>query len=395
MENLDAIMQKKAGIMTGIINAVNANDNAALQEHMTSFMNMVQEQVCAEYDGLVDSHNNRVLAARGVRMLTSDERTYWNAFIAAHKSPNFRNEIANIEVAFPETIIDTVMEDMKTAFPLLARMNLVNTSIVTKMIVNTKEVQMAQWGPINSEYVKELSGSIKAIETTMCKLTAFICVPKDMIDMGPEWVDRYVRAILVEANGRALQHGFIAGTGKDMPIGMMKSIAPGVAVTDGEYPDKKAIVLDAINPVTIGNILGDMAVHPETSRPRTLRDLVFLCNPVDNYKKVSPATTMLVDGKYVKNVWPEPIETIPCEDVPVGKAILGDVSRYFGGVGAKKKGFIEYDDSVRFFEDQRVYATKTHGMGRAADDNAFKLLDISKLSSMTWLAAATAETSAG
>ena len=151
MENLDAIMQKKAGIMTGIINAVNANDNAALQEHMTSFMNMVQEQVRAEYDGLVDSQNNRVLAARGVRMLTSDERAYWNKFIEAHKSPNFRNEIANIEVAFPETIIDTVIEDMKTTFPLLARMNLVNTSVVTKMIVNTKEVQMAQWGPINSE----------------------------------------------------------------------------------------------------------------------------------------------------------------------------------------------------------------------------------------------------
>lgn len=150
MENLDAITRKKAGIMTGIINAVNANDNAALQEHMTSFMNMVQEQVRAEYDGLVDSHNNRVLAARGVRMLTSDERAYWNKFIEAHKSPNFKNEIANLDVAFPETIMDTVIEDIKSQFPLLERMKFINTSLITKMTVNTQGVQPAQWAQLTA-----------------------------------------------------------------------------------------------------------------------------------------------------------------------------------------------------------------------------------------------------
>ncbi len=392
MENLDAIMQQKAGIMTGIINAVNTNDNAALQEHMTSFMDMVQEQVRAEYDGLVDSQDNKVLAARGVRVLTSSETAYWNKFIEAAKSPNFKNEIANLDVALPETIMDTVIEDIKSQFPLLAHMKFTNTSIITKMIVNTQGVQSAQWGAINSEYIKELTGSIKLISTTMCKLTAFISIPKDMLDMGPAWMDRYVREILVESNGYGLQDGFVNGTGKAMPIGMTRQVGTGVAVTDGMYPEKTPIALDAINPATIGEILASMVKHPDTSRTRTLRDLVFICNPVDYYKKVSPATTVLVDGKYVKNVWPEPITTIQCEAIPEGKAIIGDLSRYFAGMGAKNKGFIEYDDSVQFLEDCRVYATKTHATGLPADNNAFTLLDISGLSPMTWLTAATAET---
>ena len=46
-----------------------------------------------------------------------------------------------------------------------------------------------------------------------------------------------------------------------------------------------------------------------------------------------------------------------------------------GGSGGK----IEQDDSVRFLDDERVYATKLYGNGRPLDNNAFTLLDISGL----------------
>ena len=48
------------------------------------------------------------------------------------------------------------------------------------------------------------------------------------------------------------------------------------------------------------------------------------------------------------------------------------------GIGAGTSGGrIEYSDEYKFLDDERVYITKLYGNGRALDDNAFKLLNIS------------------
>jgi len=50
------------------------------------------------------------------------------------------------------------------------------------------------------------------------KLSAFIPVSQSILDLGPEWLDRYVRTILSEAIFEGLEGGIIKGTGKDEPI---------------------------------------------------------------------------------------------------------------------------------------------------------------------------------
>ena len=383
MKNRDAAMQTKLDLMNGICNAVKDGNDTELLKNMTAFQEFVQDQVRDEYKGLVDSQDNRVLAARGVRMLTSEETAFYDAFIEANRQANFKDAITNIDKAFPETIIDTVLEDIGKAFPLLDALNIVNSTMITKWVVNDKAVQKAKWGAITSAYTQELSGQIRVIDTTMCKLTAIMFVPKDLLDMGPRWVDRYVRAILVEAEGAGFEEGIIAGTGKDEPIGMIKDVSDTASVVGGVYPDKSQITLDVITPKTIGDILATMAVS-RTGRVRKLGKLIFVCNPLDYFTKVMPATTVLVNGGYVNNVMPVPMQIIQSAAVPRNSAVIADVDGYFACMGAKKRNAIEYDDSFKFGDDLRTYAIKMHANGRALDDNCCKYLDITNLESAFW-----------
>ena len=69
-----------------------------------------------------------------------------------------------------------------------------------------------------------LSNELTASNTlamNLVKLTAFLPVGKAMLDLGPVWLDRYVRAVLADAAALGLEEGLINGTGKDMPIGMV------------------------------------------------------------------------------------------------------------------------------------------------------------------------------
>ena len=149
---------------------------------------------------------------------------------------------------------------------------------------------------------------------------------------------------------------------------------------DGVYPDKEAITLTEITPKTIGGIAKTIATGPN-ERARVVPELLLVVNPVDYFEKIMPATTLLLpDGTYRNNVMPYPTKIVQDINVPTNKAIFGLASRYFLGVGKGGiGGKIEYDDSVRFLDDERVYLTKMYGNGRPLDNNAFVVADITNL----------------
>ncbi|PGS65016.1 phage major capsid protein, partial [Bacillus cereus] len=70
-----------------------------------------------------------------------------------------------------------------------------------------------------------------------------------MLDLGPSWLDRYVRTVLVESIAIALEAAIVAGTGKDQPIGMIKDLDN---VKNGEHADKKKVELSDFTPKTLG-----------------------------------------------------------------------------------------------------------------------------------------------
>lgn len=381
--NFEALTKKRDGILSAISAAVTANDSTALESALTEWETYNRELVMNEARGLFDGMDRQILAARGVHALTSEENEYYTQLIAAMKSGNPKAEVSNISVAFPETVIDTVMEDMAQAHPLLSAVDFINTTALTKWVINTKGTQTAVWGTLGSKVTKELEGSVEVVTLGLAKLSAFFQVEQDMLDLGPAWVDRYIRAILTDALAVGFESGIASGTGKDQPIGMDRDLAGGTD-QDGKYSKKTAVPVTTFTPASYGDLVSRLAVVPaadgEEVRYRDVSGLIMVVNPIDYYKVVGPATTILTpDGRYVNDVLPFPTTIIKSAAISSGEAILGLGKRYFMGVGTGKNGKIEYSDEFAFLDDLRTYKIKAHATGKPKDNNAFLLLDISGL----------------
>lgn len=370
------------------------------EQKMIACLESYSENVCAamlqEAQSLSVAQRNdaTVLSARGVRQLTNEETAYYKALTAAMRTDvsGVKNALTDISVTMPETIIDQVMQDVKSNFELLDAIDFVNSSYMTSWIYNKQGVQTAKWGAIGSAVTKELSGAFGKISVTTCKLTAFMAVSQDYLDLGAAWLDRYVRAILTEAAGTAMEAAIVDGAGNadsaDCPVGMTRDLDKGN--TDGStglttYPQKTATKVTSLDQATYGAILAKLSKTP-TGRNRKVSGVILVCNPEDYFTKIMPATTyMTPSGGYVSNVLPFPTRVIQSEGCPKGKAVVGLGKQYIGMLGAgSKKGVVTYDDSVQFLEDNRVYKIRLLGNGRPKDNKSFEVLDISALEALAY-----------
>lgn len=377
MKNKDLLKQENMELMQALSKAMKDDDQDAMAEAFTQFASGVQERIMEEYGELRQSRDTAVLASRGIRQLTAEETKFYQAWIEAAKSPNPQQALVDINEAMPETIMDSVIEDMQEAHPLLSAIDFTNCQGAIKMIVNADNIDLATWDALTTAISTELAGKIDTMDMTLAKLSAFIPVPKDMLSLGPVWLDNYTRIILSEASAGGLEKGILKGTGKNQPIGMCKDLDG--AVTQGVYADKTKITLTSLNPAEYCAAVAPLAKKP-LGGYRTVPEVMLVVNPADYIQKVLPSSTVrAADGTYKNNIFPYPTRVVQSSVLNESEAILGLPKKYFMGVGAGSSGKIEYSDEYQFLEDNRVYITKMYGMGRPKDNNAFIYLDISKL----------------
>lgn len=344
----------------------------------------LREEYEQRIQSLQQELDSRILAQRGVHQLTAEERGYYQKLGDAMKSTNPQQAVTGLDVALPKTVIDSVFEELQTAHPLLSRINFRATGGAVEIMVNTNGYEEAAWGDLCDDIVKELTAGIKKIPATLLKLSAFLPVCKAMLDLGPEWLDNFVRQTLYEALSNGLEAGIVTGDGNKKPIGMTRQVGDNVVVTGGAYPEKAAIKVTDLSPATVGNLLSIMAADPN-GKPRQVRDVIFLVNPQDYLQKVMPATTLMSpDGTYRNDVMPYPMDVIQTAALPRGKAVMGIAYRYLAMAGTSPEGRIEYSDHYRFLEDERVYLIKAYANGMPLDNNAFQVLDISGIQPATY-----------
>lgn len=363
--------------------AITENNPAAFSDAMNQMMQCVGDEIKQEYENkflqIKEDGDRTVLAQRGVRQLTSEERNYYQKVSDAMRTADPKQALSNIDVVLPETVINSVFDDLQTSHPLLSKIGFMPTAASVKMLLNTNGYQEAQWGALCDEIIKELLSGFKEVDTGLLKLSAFLPVCKAMLDLGPEWLDSFVRQVLYEALANGLEAGIINGDGNGKPIGMNRQVGDGVTVTGGVYPEKTKIAVSDLSVKTIGNLLSLIAVDTN-GKSRTLRDIVFIVNPQDYYQKVMPATTIMApDGTYRNDVLPYPMTIIQSAALKTGEAIMGMAYKYFAAAGMGKEGRIEYSDHYQFLEDNRVYIIKLYANGFPLDNNAFVYLDISGL----------------
>jgi len=377
MKSADLLKQENMQLMQSLSQALKDNNEDAMAEAFTQFADGVQERIMEEYGELRQAKDSAVLAARGIRQLTGEETKFYQSWIDAMKSPNPKQALIDIQKAMPETIMDEVINDMQESHQLLSEIDFINCQGAIKMIVNADNIDLATWDALTTAITTELSGKIDTMDMTLAKLSAFIPVSKDMLALGPVWLDNYVRIILSEASAGGLEKGILKGTGKNQPIGMCKDLDG--AVTAGVYKDKTKVALTSFDPVEYCAVVAPLAKKP-LGGYRAVPEVMLVVNPVDYIQKVTPASTVRsADGNYKNNIFPYPTKPVQSAVLGEGEAILGLAKKYFMGIGAGSSGKIEYSDEYQFLEDNRVYLTKMYGMGKPKDNNAFIYLDLSEL----------------
>jgi hypothetical protein len=389
MKNLDTMQQQKTEIFQRINQAVKDGDEEAFAQAFTEFTNLLQDGVMAEARGMVQAADNQILSGRGVRVLTSEERKYYEKVIEAMRSNNPKQALTGFGEILPKTVIDAVFEDITESHPLLNAISFENSESLVEYLYSSMDGRFkALWGKLCGEITKELGASFHKINFGQNKLSAFVPVCKAMLDLGPEWLDRYVRSILFEAIANGLEDGAINGRGvaegaQDPddyiyePIGMIRDLT-NFDVANG-YAAKAAIPVSDFSPETYGGLISQLAVGPNGLN-RTITEVLLVVNPVDYLTKIFPATTYKTpQGGYVKDIFPFPTRVVQSAYVTQGKAILGIAKRYLAVLGTGKEGRIDYSDEYRFLEDERVYLIKLYGTGRPLDNNSFLYLDISNI----------------
>lgn len=361
-----------------------------LNDALESKMQKIKEDAI-EYQ---QSQDKSILAKRGYRQLTAAEEKWYKGFIEASQSSrpeqSFADFIGSPEGVMPETVITDVYKDLLEEHPLLAKINFVNAKYMTKWILNDHTIDTAVWGKLNSKITKELTSAFKEVDITQNKLSAFASIPNDMLDLGPTFIDAYVRTILKDAMACGLEKAIVSGNGIDCPVGLDRDIHKGVSFsTSTGYPQKTPIKITDFSPKTYGDLISKMAKtevytgedeKSKGGRTRKFGSVLMIVNQIDYLTKVMPATTLLnVNGVYVKDVFPFPTEVVISNEIATGKAIVCLPNEYFMAMGGAKEGVIEYSKDFQFLDDATTYKIKTYGNGKCTDDTCSLLLDISEL----------------
>lgn len=372
--------------MNKIVAAMKSGDETEIQQAWADFHNSVAEQVKADFAELQESNDAAVLAQRGYRQLTTKETKWYQKVIEALRSNTPKQAFAaligsdNEEDLMPTTIIEDVYKNLRDDYPLLQAINFQYVGYITKWILNDHSAQTAVWGQITDEIVKEITSSFKVVDINQNKLSAYAIVEIGMLDLGPVFLDGYIRAVLAEAIMSGLELAMVAGTGVNEPVGLIKDIHEGVSYSSSTgYPNKTPEVVKDFTPANYGALVAKMAVT-ESGKKRKFNSVCMIVNQTDYLTKIMPATTVLnANGTYVNNLFPVPTTVYVSNAVEDGKAVLFLKGEYFMGMGGSKNGVIEYSDEYKFLEDQRVFKVKQYGAGRAFDNTSALYLDISGL----------------
>jgi HK97 family phage major capsid protein len=333
----------------------------ALQDEV---VNVVRSQV---NDEMLD---RSILQQRGQNVLTSEEMKFFNAAVL---EGGFTDESI-----LPVTTQERVFEDLVQEHPLLEAIGLQDLGAVTRFITSDPTKAYA-WGKLFGDIKGQVNAAFDEETITSLKLTAFAVIPKDMEELGPEWIERYVRTLIVESYSVGLEFGFVNGGGAavDQPVGLLKNVDSGTgAVTDKvssgtltfEPSEKGEIVAGELY-----NVVSELSTDAEGNSRKVLNKIVMVVNPVDAIGVQARNTIQTANGQWVMAL-PYNIKPIESEEVPVGKALFFVQGQYIAALagGYKLKKF----DQTLAIEDANLYTIKQHANGKPKDNKAAVVYDL-------------------
>ncbi|PGD89531.1 phage major capsid protein [Bacillus wiedmannii] len=335
--------------------ALNSMIEALATDVRSDILNQVNES-------MVD---RSIMQSRGANVLTSEEMKFFNTVV---EEGGFKST-----ETLPKTTQERIFDDLVEDHPFLQHIGLENLGAVTEFIYGDPE-GAAVWGPLFDTIKGQLNATFRKESITQLKLTAFIPLANDMLKLGPVWVERYVRTMITEAMSVGLERGFVAGTGKNEPIGLLKD--PSGSVTNGVYPDKKVAGTLTFEPgrKTINELKGVVKLlakklnpdgKTDADRPKNVAGkVVMVTNPFDTFDIQANATIQNAAGVYVTSL---PFNPIPTESVfvPQGQVVFFVKGEYIAAMGGTEP--IKKFEETLALEDATLYIAKQYATGKPKD----------------------------
>lgn len=366
----DDFKNAKQNLVQAMNNAKLTEDerNEKLDAYVNSLSNTIQDSVL---ETVSNQHNDQqILAGRGQAQLTSEENRFFNAVV--------EDGLFNEESILPVTTIERVFDDIEKEHKLLSAIGVQNLGPVTKMI-KADPSGLAVWGKIFDGIQGQVNAAVKDEEFVQLKLTAFGVIPDDMLILGPTWVERYMRTLLVEVLSTGLENGYINGKGPNQsePIGLTKDVDPDTGnVTDKDSSGTLTLV-DSERGAVIKDGLKEavkaLSVDADGDSRNVSGKVALVVNPIDAIDIQAAATHQNVNGVYVTAL-PFNIELIESEQIEQGKALFFVKGKYLAAVGGGYK--LRKFDQTLAMEDAHLYTIKTFAYGTPDDNNAAKVYDL-------------------
>ena len=329
----------------------------------------------AKHDGLIKElveQNTRAAAdesyrkSLGLHTLSKEE----NEFYEKVKGGVYQAITAKQIDIMPTSIIERTLEDVKKASDILTLVNFAPADV--KRWITGEHSGKAAWGTeLTSEITGELSATIKGIDLEQHKLTVYMVIPKAISDLALPFVDKYFRAILVEAMQDGLVDGYLNGNGKTGPVGITKKLE--TFTSNGTAQDKtKLNTIKKFSPKGLKEVRKTLS----NKGKRRVTELHLICNPLDEAEYVDPCLYgEALTGGY-RNTSFMPIVKHVDANCPEGTGIFTLKGVYTMGTSGVR--FDEYDQT-KAMEDANLVIGKCYANGRADDDNCAVVFDITKL----------------
>jgi len=358
---------------------VRDNENSTqdqIDNAFTDAMNALAEDLTVEIknqavnEAANKSLDSQILLSRGNDVLTSEEKKFFNAVV---QDGGFKDE-----TILPETTQERVFQDLTKAHPLLDAIGIQDLGAATKFIYSDPTKAYA-WKELFGEITGQVNTAFREEKITQLKLTAFAAIPNDMLELGPEWVERYVRELLVESYSVGLEYGYLNGRGSahSEPVGLMKNVDANTgAVTDKTSSGTLTFAPSQYGETVTGelyNVVKALSTNEKGESRKVMNKIVMVVNPVDAIGVQFRNTIQTANGQWVTSL-PYNIQTVESEEVPVGKALFFIKGEYIAAVagGYKLKKF----DQTLAIEDATLYTIKRFANGRPRDNKTALVYDL-------------------
>ena len=303
----------------------------------------------------------------GLRPLSDAEKKFYEMLKGGAKQAL---TAAQIDIIPTETI-DKTLADVRAEYPILDLITFAPANV--KHWLTGSKSGAAVWGSLTSALSNsaELSATLTGLNIEVGKLYAYCIIPKAIRDLEIGYVDRYFRAILQEAMYDGIADGYLNGTGKDAPIGILRQIS--VTGQDGTHTAKTVVqTLTGFSPKQLAPVLAALS----NGGKRAVNEIVVIANPADVYNYVNPALygDSISGGYITKSFMPVTVIAEPKMTQGTGAITMkGFYTMGFSGMQVH-----EYTET-KALEDADLLIAKVYGNGRADDDSVAYVFNVTKL----------------